>query len=106
MGKAIKIMFLLRVHAAETPLVGQNLQDTCRMTLEVIQIATAIVKGQEHGINISLYSRIKHNVSFDIYIYIILYNVIYIVPGRDQTGEMLQYSMMQDVAIKTAVESI
>ena len=53
MGKAIKIMFLLRVHAVETPLVGQNLQDTCRMTLEVIQIATAIVKGQEHGMKIS-----------------------------------------------------
>ena len=62
MGKAIKIMFLLRVHAVETPLVGQNLQDTCRMILEVTRIAIAIVKGQEHGINISLYSRIKHNV--------------------------------------------
>ena len=29
-----------------------------------------------------------------------------IAPGRDQTDEMLPYSMMQDAAIKTAVESI
>lgn len=76
MGKAIKTMFLRQMHAVETPLVGQNLQDTCRMILEVTQIATAIVRGQEHA------------------------------PGRDQTGEMLPYSMMQDAAIKTAVESI
>jgi len=27
-------------------------------------------------------------------------------PGRDQTDEMLPYGMMQDAAIKTAVESI
>ena len=104
MGKAIKTMFLRQMHAVETPLVGQNLQDTCRMILEVTRIAIAIVKVQEHGINISLYSRIKHSVSFGLELY--AYNIIYIVPGRDQTGEMLQYSMMQDVAIKTAVESI
>ena len=70
MGKAIKTMFLLRVHAVETPLVGQNLQDTCRMILEVIQIATAIVKGQEHGKKILLSSRIIYNLSYYIYIYI------------------------------------
>ena len=58
MGKAIKTMFLRQMHAVETPLVGQNLQDTCRMILEVTQIATAIVKGQEHGIKLSLFSRI------------------------------------------------
>jgi hypothetical protein len=75
-GKAIKTMFLRQIRAVEAPLVGQNLQDTCRMILEVTQIATAIVRGQEH------------------------------VPGRDQTDEMLPYSMMQDAAIKTAVESI
>ena len=74
MGKAIKTMFLFRVHAVETPLVGQNLQDTCRMILEVIQIATAIVKGQERGKKTSLSSRIIYNLSYYIYIYI--YHVV------------------------------
>ena len=108
MGKAIKTTFLRQIHAVETPLVGQNLQDTCRMILEVTQIATAIVRGQEHGIKISLSSRIIHNVSYycnHLYVsYCII--IISIAPGRDQTDEMLPYSMMQDAAIKTAVESI
>ena len=70
MGKAIKTMFLRQIHAVETPLVGQNLQDTCRMILEVTQIATAIVRGQEHGIKLSLFSRIIHNFHIIIiYIY-------------------------------------
>ena len=76
MGKAIKTMFLLRVHAVETPLVDQNLQDTCKMILEATLIATAIVRGQEHGMKISMYSRIIHNVSYYIYIYIISYCII------------------------------
>ena len=71
MGKAIKTTSLRQMHAVETPLVGQNLQDTCRMILEVTRIAIAIVKGQEHGINISSYSRIKHN-----YIYIYIYHIV------------------------------
>ena len=62
MGKAIKTMFLRQMHAVETPLVGQNLQDTCRMILEVTQIATAIVRGQEHGIKLSLFSTAIQNV--------------------------------------------
>ena len=109
MGKAIKTMFLRQMHAVETPLVGQNLQDTCRMILEVTQIATAIVKGQEHGIKLSLFSRI--DTMFHIMRYTNAYNILYkyyvcIGPGRDQTDEMLPYSMMQAAAIKTAVESI
>ena len=75
MGKAIKTMFLRQMHAVETPLVGQNLQDTCRMILEVTQIATAIVRGQEHGIKLSLFSRIIHNVSY--YIYTNAFNILY-----------------------------
>ena len=108
MGKAIKTMFLRQIHAVETPLVGQNLQDTCRMILEVTQIATAIVRGQEHGIKLSLFSRNIHNVILLslIYIFFNCIIIISIVLGRDQTDEMLPYSMMQDAAIKTAVESI
>ena len=95
------------MHAVETPLVGQNLQDTCRMILEVTQIATATVRGQEHGMKLSLFSRIIHNVSYYTSVCNILYEFyVYIVPGRDQTDEMLPYSMMQAAAIKTAVESI
>ena len=75
MGKAIKTMFLRQIRAVETPLVGQNLQDTCRMILEVTQIATAIVRGQEHGIKLSLFSRIIHNISY--YIYTNVYNILY-----------------------------
>ena len=66
MGKAIKTMFLRQMHAVETPLVGQNLQGTCRMILEVTQITTAIVRGQERGMKLSLFSRIVHNVSYYI----------------------------------------
>ena len=110
MGKAIKTMFLRQMHAVETPLVGQNLQDTCKMILEVTQIATAIVRGQERGIELLLFSRIIHSVSYYYYhLYIFFFNCIIIIsiaPGRDQTDEMLPYSMMQAAAIKTAVESI
>ena len=79
MGKAIKTMFLRQMHAVETPLVGQNLQDTCKMILEVTQIATAIVRGQEHGIKLSLFSRIIHNVSYDIQMHITYgINIMYV----------------------------
>ena len=64
MGKAIKTMFLRQIHAVETPLVGQNLQDTCRMILEVTQIATAIVRGRERGMKLPLLSRIMHIISY------------------------------------------
>ena len=95
------------MHAVETPLVGQNLQDICKMILEVTQIATAIVRGQEHGIKLSLFSRIIHNVSYYTNAYNILYKYyVCIGPGQDQTDEMLPYSMMQAAAIKTVVESI